>query len=299
MDSTSINSSEFEEFIDVTIAILVLYNLDLGKSNSFITLTKALQGSKTSLDLLVYDNSPYSMLEDKDKFKGENWTIHYTHDSTNPGVSKAYNEGAKLAQKLSKRWILLLDQDTSFPSESLLKYSQAIKISPLSYIFSPYLLEENSKILLSPSGYRFKRGFPLKNSKEITPGINSLRGKTLLSSGLLIDLLTFSSLGGYNELLRLDFSDFYFIDKFRKQHSYFYLIESKCLHGLSRLEENSIDKSAVRFSICCEASRYFSENALEFFQILLFLTFRSLKLSLKYKSFLFQKIIWKMLLNLN
>jgi rhamnosyltransferase len=299
MDSKNINLSRYQEFIGNTIAVLVLYKTELEESDSFITLTKSLQGLKTPLDLLVYDNSPDPMLKNNHDFQRMNWTIHYIHDCTNPGVSKAYNEGAKLGQKLDKKWILLLDQDTKFPPDSLSKYFQATKEEPFNHIFSPYLLEENSLILLSPSGYRFKRGFPLKNNNKISSGINSLHRKTLLSSGLLIELTIFHDLGGYNEDLKLDFSDFFFIDKFRKQHSSFFLIESKCLHGLSRLEENSLDKSIIRFSICCEAAQHFATNSLEFFQIFLFLILRSFKLSFRYKSFLFQKIIYKTLLNVN
>jgi rhamnosyltransferase len=288
-----IDLSKKQKFVDTIVGVLVLYKIKLEESSSFVTLTNSLQKLQASLDLVVYDNSPNPMLKSSDFSQKANWKIHYIHDSTNPGVSKAYNEGAKIGQKLNKKWILLLDQDTTFSSNIMESYFNATEMSQSQNIFAPYLYQENPSILLSPSGYNFKRGFPIKNTDHLKSGITSLYGKTLLSSGLLINLMTFQDLGGYNNNLKLDFSDFYFMDQFRKLYSSFYLIDSKCLHELSRTDETSLEKSIERFSICCESAHHFSENAFEFFQIIFYLFLRSSMLSLKYKSWIFQKILYK------
>jgi rhamnosyltransferase len=294
MASTNTSLSNYQNVADTVICVLVLYKIRLEESSSFITLTESLKKLEASIDLIIYDNSP-SPIQNSNIFQKENWIIHYIHDPSNPGVSKAYNEGSKIGQKLGKKWILLLDQDTTFPLDIFAKYFNAIQKSKPQNIVAPYLFQEYPSVLLSPSGYKFKRGFPLKDNNQPKSGENFFYGRTLLSSGLLINLKIFKDLGGYNENLKLDFSDFYFIDKFRKLYSSFYLIDSQCLHRLSRSEETSLEKSLIRFSICCQAAHHFPESTLEFLQVVFYLFLRSCKLSLIHKTLLFQKIIYKSL----
>jgi rhamnosyltransferase len=295
MVSTDMSLNNYQNVANTVIGVLVLYKIKLEESSTFLTLTKALKKLEASMDLVIYDNSPSQMIQSSDLLRKENWTIHYIHDSANPGVSKAYNEGAKIGQRLGKQWIILLDQDTTFPLDIFSKYLNVIQDSKPQNIVAPYLFQEYPSVLLSPSGYKFKRGFPLKDINQPKSGENSFYDRTLLSSGLLINLKIFKDLGGYNENLKLDFSDFYFIDKFRKSYSSFYLIDSQCLHGLSRSEETSLEKSLIRFSICCQAAHHFPESTLEFLQVVFYLFLRSCKLSLIHKTLLFQKIIYKSL----
>jgi rhamnosyltransferase len=296
MGSIDTPLSSYKRIADSVMGVLVLYKIPLSDSLTFTSLSKSLKSIQVHMDLVIYDNSPKPMVQNIDIHQLSEWRIHYMHDSQNPGVSKAYNEGAKLGSRLNKKWILLLDQDTTFPQDSLLFYFEGVKISQNHKMFSPYLFQKCPPVLLSPAGYKLKRGYPLKRHNQPMAGVNAIRNKTLLSSGLLVDLDLFHSVGGYNESLKLDFSDFYFIDKLRKQISEFYLIDCKCSHRLSRLEETSIDSSSNRFLICCEAAYFFSENFFDFFQVYTYLFFRACKLSFKYKSFLFHKILFKCLL---
>ena len=275
------------------IAVLVLYKSNLIDSKTYISLNSSIESLALdeSIDLVVYDNSPHAMLSDADIKLSENWSIHYIHDPENPGVSKAYNVGAQIGQKLKKDWILLLDQDTNFPADAIRNYCSAIVSNPKSEVYAPILCQEKNNICLSPSGYSLKRGFPIKFPKKY--GVQSLDGKTLLSSGLLISLNTFSKLDGYNINLKLDFSDFYFIDKLREFSNEFFLLNIRCYHGLSRSEETDKRGSVSRFMIYCDAKNYFANNIMEYWIICFYATIRAMKLSMNYKSLVFFVILFK------
>ena len=161
--------------VNDTLAVLVLYETRLEHCESFLSLSKNLKNSGSKMDIVVYDNSPEPAYEKKASF--DNWNIHYIHDGSNPGVSKAYNEGFKIGKELNKKWLLLLDQDTTFPQDALIKYFDAMNSYKNSVLFAPVLIVNNK--IYSPSRYYLKRGFHLKSIKV---GFNTIRNKTLLNS---------------------------------------------------------------------------------------------------------------------
>ncbi|BAZ84811.1 glycosyltransferase [Dolichospermum compactum] len=271
--------------------ILVIYKRRLNESDSFISLVNSLQNTHLNIDIFIYDNSPSSMILNEE-LSGENWKIHYVHDETNPGVSKAYNEGFKLGKKLNKKWLLLLDQDTKLPDDAIIKYSRAVLDNNEHSLFAPILVSTNGTIY-SPCNYFFKRGFPMK-SMEI--GIVKARRKSLLNSGLLISIDIFEKVGGYNERLKLDFSDFDFIDRYRQVYQYFYIVDTKCIHELSATEDD-VNALLKRFTTYCESIKYFGKIDLNTL-ILLCVTFiRAIRLSIKFRNIKFLYIFAKKLIN--
>ena len=268
------------EFIDSLQVIIVLYNIALEESESFLSIRDMDIGGG-GLSLFVYDNSeqPQSMMEYK------NLHVYYRHDPKNSGVSKAYNEGSAYALKYKKKWVLLLDQDTSLPSSLLKKYWEATKQNPELKLFVPVLELKNGKIF-SPCTYRFKRGFYLNTIKK---GTHSLQKLSPVNSGMLINVTTFFKVGGYNEKVKLDFSDFQFIERFRKKHMQFFVVD--CIGKQDFSEDNVSQKSqAVRFGYFCEGAKNIEKHNLwDSLQYHIVVFFRALRLSRRYNDFGFIK----------
>ena len=98
------------------VGVVVLYRCNLEESNTIASLDISLGKVKKRLNLLVYDNGPKKQ-SSEEEIKYGNFDISYKHDPTNPGISKAYNEGIGFATKHGADWILLLDQDTFYGSD--------------------------------------------------------------------------------------------------------------------------------------------------------------------------------------
>ncbi|OUL37710.1 hypothetical protein BV372_01805 [Nostoc sp. T09] len=273
--------AEFQYFLKETLAVLVLYKTDINNSDSFKSLSCCLEKNSSTLDILIYDNSPLPMLNQK-QMDYQNWHINYVYDETNPGVGKAYNVGYKIGRQMNKQWLLLLDQDTKFEPDALLKYYQTVKSNCNSFLFAPILTSDMGE-LYSPCKYAFRRGFPLKN---IVPGLHNTKNISLLNSGLLISIDIFGKIGGYNEKLKLDFSDFEFIDRYKQINTSFIIINTKCIHGFSS-QQDSIEAALSRFSRYCESIQVLTKIHVDAFILLFFAFVRACKLAVKFKDYKF------------
>ncbi|MGD0235765.1 MAG: glycosyltransferase [Syntrophorhabdales bacterium] len=268
------------------LAILVLYNTRLDESETFRSLAKSVQQSGGTLDLLVYDNSAAPMFSG-DKIYG-GYTIHYMHDETNPGVSKAYNEGAKLARALDKKWLLLLDQDTTFPEDALDRYEEAMDENPDRVLFTPVLVSEGK--ICSPCTYRFGRGF---YPKTVPTGPQSLQKKSVLGSGLCISLEAFESVGGFNENIRLDFADQEFVSRYKTHFTDVVVIRATCEHGLSVHASYDLKSSLKRFSYYCEGAKRSINGFTNGCTFLVNAVIHTARLSIRYRSVRFVQLFFR------
>ena len=284
MVTNSLLNNKYEAIAEKIIAVLVLYNTKLKDSSTFTTLSKSKESINVSypIDLVIYDNSVEPMLEPAQSGLYKNWNIKYVYDASNPGVSTAYNVGAEIGKSLKKDWIFILDQDTNFCLDAFSKYFDALHNHNGALVFAPTLLDNKNNVYLSPCGYMFKRGYALKNCPK--PGIQTLKNRSLLSSGLLVSLALFEKVNGYNEKLKLDFSDFYFVEKIRQSISVYFHVSTTCDHGLSRSQENSLEDSIRRFQVCCDSAHHFANSYIEYILVIFYLTLRASKLSFKYFS---------------
>lgn len=228
--------------------VIVLHKQKLENAKSLVVLNDYLTGVGADMDLFVYDNSPVPMYENK--FTFGNFKVQYVHDKTNAGVSKAYNAGAKYALTLNKSWLLLLDQDTVFPSNFPVIYEDTVNGNPDISLFAPVLKTQYGDIM-SPGIYKRKRGYWVK---EMPEGKYSLQQYSPVNSGLLINLEAFQRVGGYNEAVRLDFADFQFIERLAKQYNCFYTLNLVCEQDFSAYDTNP-DKLRHRFAFFCEGAR--------------------------------------------
>ncbi len=273
-----------DDFLDSLMVILVLYQTPLEDSESFCSILEFENGSQ-DLDVYVYDNSPGS--QHINTYKG--LCITYVHDAKNPGVSQAYNSGAEYARAHKKKWILLLDQDTSLPMGLLDTYRKASLSNSDIKLFVPILKLKNGKIF-SPFRYRFKRGFYLD---EIEAGVHSLKNLSPVNSGILISLDSFFEVGGYNQMVKLDFSDFQFIERFRRKYNLFYVIDSIGKQDFSD-DEVSLTSQANRFVYFCEGARNIEKNGIwDWAQYNVVVFLRGLRLVIRYRDCRFMTTYFK------
>jgi rhamnosyltransferase len=238
-------------------AVLVLYQQSLEGSITFQSLGPLVRNLSAPLPLLVYDNSPTPMGR-PGPGSHEGWDIHYVHDPSNPGISRAYLAGARMAAARSKRWLLLLDQDTLFPPDSLVRYLAAIRRYPDVRLFAPIL--KSQKRLISPCLYRFKLGFRLQ---RIQPGARALAGLSVLNSGMCVAVEDYLAVGGHDVRIGLDFADHEFIGRFKRRHDTFVVVGAECAHDFFRATARSTASHLARFQFYCSGAKYSSKGLMD------------------------------------
>ncbi len=260
-------------FIEDLLVILVIHKMKIDESPAYKSISQALPLQSLPVSLFIYDNSPNPQLYSSTK----NWDIDYTHDITNPGVSKAYNLGATFAKAESKKWLLLCDQDTEFPLDIFSKFQTASDDNPNVEIFAPSMRDREG--IVSPFLFRQNRGIRLK---KIEPGIHSLKNFKVINSGLLVSCSLFQRAGGYDERFRLDFSDLAFIERVIPYCDRFLLIDSVAKHNLN--SHDSVDLALERFRVYIRSAFLYPNIAGKNFLPLINAFLRAVKFSLKFRS---------------
>jgi GT2 family glycosyltransferase len=266
--------------------VLVLYKMSLRESKTFCTLKSCAIATGVKLELLVYDNSADP--EIPDDLTDDTFTIHYISNRSNPGVSTAYNHGALLAEQLDKKWLLLLDQDTEIPENFLSAFMEGYRQHENESLFSPVL--KSGEQLLSPSLFLFYRGFA---PGKVFMGVNKLKYRVPLNSGLIIKRELFVLAGGYNEKLPLDFSDFDFLRRCKPFCRTFVVFNACCMHSLSSSEIESVDKVLGRFVYYVDGAREYAQTIGQRFTLFGVLLLRTLQLTIRFKDAAFFSVFLK------
>ncbi len=264
---------------DEILTVLVLYNSTLHEAPAYISLSAALHAGNTRGSLFVYDNSPQSQMIGS----SDVWTTYYVHDSTNPGVSKAYNAGFTYATARGLRWMMLVDQDTDFPVDIFDHFRRGRLADPQCGIFAPTLVD--SAGIVSPFRQRLAGG---RRLKTVSVGRIDLGDMYAINSGLLVSVNLFHAAGGYDERVRLDFSDVNFFRRLRSYATYFVVLNTVCRHTLSSSSTDTKLKDALnRFIFYVEGSRITGREFGNTMLFELYALLRAVKLSWKYRSLRF------------
>lgn len=269
--------------------IVVLYKKHLSEADS---INSILDGDMQGLisDVYVYDNSPggqKNALPENGNYRGRN--VIYIQDPDNSGVSIAYNSGLKKAAELGYKYVLILDQDTYFPSDSLSVYKKAVEDFPNINLYVPSLITKKGEFC-SPLKYALHRGFVIG---QLDPGIYSLDTYSPINSGMLLNVGVALSCGGYNNNVYLDFSDFQFIERLKKVSSSFYLIPLSLQQDLSNEDENH-KNLLIRYAIYCDcARRCHRESLSDDFIYFMMVLVRGLKLVTRTKRIEFLNVFYK------
>lgn len=228
--------------------IIVLYNCLIEDSESFCSITKSLLHSKKQALLFIFDNSLH-----RQEVKYNDITvwreIKYVHCPENAGLGVGYNYGAVFAEEKHCKWIVLLDQDTKFALDYIKKLDDAINKFPNIKLFAPILRLPDGQPF-SPTRYKHKRGYQVK----LLPDTYSAYKYSPVNSGMAINVASFMEVGGYDPLIKLDFADFQFIERFRTKNIYFHLLDTI---GIQNFSNNEIDilKLKTRFKIYCQCAK--------------------------------------------
>ena len=282
--------------IKTILGIIVLYKTKLEESETFKSLRNSLDSCnyKNELTLLIFNNSPEYW-----EYKGENYKgieIIYHHDSSNPGVSKAYNLGYKHAEKMNKDYVLTLDQDTVLNKSFFKNFFYAEKKYKDKNINIFCSRMKYGEKLVSPSIFSFF----LKNRamKGIEEGLHQLKGLAVINSGLFVSVKLVKKIGGYNEKIKLDFSDFDFLKRAEKYVNEIVVLDNNCGHMLSGEEKLPRDKVLTRFSFYIEGAKYYNKTFFQSIGVFIWVFLRSIKLGITHNTFdftflFFRKIIKK------
>lgn len=260
---------------------IVIYNKSL---KELFLLDSFLEAKR--FDIFIYDNS--KLPQEVPSF--ENVNIYYEHDESNSGVSRAYNQAYKKAKELDKKLLLVLDQDSSFEFSFIEQYMKMYQVYKSDYIYAPIVCDEKKTKIYSPAFLNNFVGKIQSFENFVYEEIYSLKGKSVINSGLMIPLEMFEKIGGYNEKLRLDFSDIYFIEKYKELNPKIVLVNVYLKHSISGDEGKDFLREFNRFKYYCSASKEIgnSLNTSVFWS-----PFRRLiRLTLKYKNIKFIKIFY-------
>lgn len=146
--------------------VMVLYKCKLSESRTYQSLLKEADGLK---HFMVYDNSPMSYEQDATQMPEG---VTYIRDTSNSGLSIAYNKGAAKAKELGFSHILLLDQDTLFAANTWKAYNDNLDFNG---IVAPLMITDQG-VPFSPTDVT---GLMSKAVKAV-PGDYSLLNTMLL-----------------------------------------------------------------------------------------------------------------------
>ncbi len=251
--------------------IIVIYNT---KISDLYLINK--KNNNANIDVFIYDNSMQEQIVPE--IDGIN--CYYIHDKKNAGVSKGYNVGIEKAKELNKKYVILLDQDSNISCSDFEKYTLMYNKYGDDYLYTPIMYHKDK--IYSPGCINYFAGKVQDLNKFMYREVYSLEDKSLINSGLLIPLKIIDLIGNFNENIKLDFSDFYFIEKYKKFNTNVILLNLYVKHSLSGDKSNNYLKEMSRYKYYCNGAKYFNISSGNF---RLFAVFRRmLRLIVKYKS---------------
>lgn len=233
--------------------VIVLYKIHLKDAMSYKTLL-----APNGIDhFMVYDNSPEDYVQNTSDFPS---TVFYVRDTTNSGLPKAYNLGAARAKELGYDRVLLLDQDTRFAENA---WHCFMKDKNYKGITVP-MVKTCQGSCFSPVGIK---GWGIKVLPEIVPGEYSLYDYAVVNSGSCIPVDLFEKTGGYNEAVKLDFSDFQFQIYARRYEPVCKVLDTLAIQDFSNDCKDSV-QLLNRYSYYLEGAKNFSaETAIQSLKI--------------------------------
>lgn len=273
--------------------IIVLYKTRLEDSKTLETLSKAFT---ENVNLMVFDNSPERQYTN-DSFVFEKFNIQYFHDGSNPGLSFAYNQALELAEKVNAKWLLLLDQDTSFTKEYIneIKNLAIDTFSKDIVLIVPRVISLKDNQIIAPTKMTVGgicRPL-LLNSGVVSTSISGI------NSGTLLNISFMNSINGFCTKYSLDMLDHWYFREIIRRDKSIYLMESTIKQDLSVFGNFEENVSISRYKQLLNAESIFINEA-GFISLLVFkfrLIFRLFK-QLKYKNREYYKVTLQKVLSL-
>ena len=259
--------------------VIVLYKSSLEDSKTINSLESIIGDG---FNLYVYDNSPERQYEN-DNFEFKNFKIKYYHDGTNPGLSTAYNCALEECGKSNKKWVLLLDQDTTFTKEYIeeIESLDFDEIPTTVVAIVPRVVSLLDQRIIAPVKM-FLGG--ICRPVEIVGGVvnTPISG---INSGTLLSVLYMNSINGFSNRYSLDMLDHWYFRKLFNDRKSVYIMDSRIYQELSVFGNFEENISFSRYKQMLNAEVFFikEEGLLSLFVFKLRLIVRALK-QLKYKD---------------
>ncbi|HEY5368457.1 MAG TPA: hypothetical protein VIJ75_05630 [Hanamia sp.] len=171
--------------------------------------------------LYIVDNTEMPISEITDALKKIPNTI-YLHDNENKGIAARLNQVSGLASKDNYDWLLTMDQDSSFPNDTLINYLKCTN-------------EFEGKEKVSMFGISFDKSLDDPNI------CNSIKVNHLITSGSLLNLKLLPAIGGFDEKLFIDEVDFEYC--LRSVATGFYIIQFPNIFLVHNLGQTSFHRS--------------------------------------------------------
>lgn len=244
---------------------IVCFREKYWETQSFRDIIKSYRQSlnNSTLYLSIYDNTDYKDWSiQHDYINYENVIINYYRDSSNSGISAAFNYFAEFSKKIDIKWIVFLDQDTSLSIDFFTQYLNK-SINTNKNIVFPKVYTKSK--LLSPSNYNYYRTSVIKNiASELL-----LDNITAINSGIMIRTDFFLQNNGYNKNLRIDFCDHEFIERLKNKNISADILDISLYQEFSA-QSNNKEKAIERYKIYIKDLQVYKKNknkVLFFFRI--------------------------------
>lgn len=276
------------------VVVIVLYEMLLSQSTTyqtFITAYDCATNPFENLDLIIYDNS---LSAGGMNIKHLLLPITYIHDPSNGGIASAYNYALNEAIHNGSNWLLLLDQDSTLPTDFLDKTAEELEI-----------VESVSSVVAIVPKVRSDRGEMLSPGKllpgrfvvRISPEFTGLYDKRIsaINSGALIRVDFLKSIGGFNSKFKLDFLDHWLFYEIYKHGMYVCISSASIIHQLS-VSNHNLFMTEQRYKNILEAEMIFMKSYTTTVDKLLYalrLIIRALKQVLTVKNKVYSKMTIK------
>lgn len=227
--------------------VLVIYNTKINESLSYEYFHKNICDEDK---LCIFDNSVDTSCQLFNSSYSYNKNELYLSSGRNEGLSKAYNTVIQNIEKDSDNWIIISDQDTSYPENYISVVKNNIN-NTNAYVLCPII---NDKLgILSPCKSSW-RGF----SHIFDIDTNRLDKYSYINSGMVINSTVFSNIK-YDENLFLDFIDHDFILQLKQNElAKIQLLENiKLFQNFSGAQINTKEQDFLRFQLFVTDGKYY------------------------------------------
>lgn len=270
--------------------VVVLYKTSLEDSKTINSLGNII---KENSNLFVFDNSPVRQYENEN-FQFKSFTVCYYHDATNPGLSTAYNSALDECSKSNKKWLLLLDQDTTFTKEYLEEIERLDydKIPDKVVAIIPRVISLSDRRSIAPVKM-FLGG--ICRPVDAEGGVVNIPISGI-NSGTILSVSYMNTIGGFSTDYTLDMLDHWYFRKIVQDNKKCYLLKSSVYQDLSVFGNFEDNISIQRYKQMLYAESFFikEEGLLSMFIFKIRLFFRALK-QFKFKNCDYYKFTLKII----
>lgn len=225
--------------------VIVLYQMKWMNVASKNVLADFLKKQPSS-HLLIVDNSFEAQINPF----FEEVNVTYRHDSSNPGLAKAYNQALELANLHEKSWLILLDQDTKLTQEYFDTVLAHLNLDNQVVCLVPQMMAKQKQIspLIADAYIDRQWSYP-------QVGISSKRVMAINSASVW-QRSFLDEIGGFNLGFPLDFLDHWLFFQVYLQNRFIYVLPVHLQHDLSVLHYQTMPVTRYQAILQAEKKYY-------------------------------------------